>query len=78
VVERLTHALFEQVKTLPDFVNCALTVLEGGLSEVEGDFSSINGSSISNLKNSFSGLPADMRAPDCPGLSTSQRKPETP
>jgi len=55
--------LFEQVKTLPDFVKATLTILEGDLSEVEGDFSGLlpPGSSISNLKNSFSGLPGDMR-----------------
>jgi hypothetical protein len=64
VVERRTDPLLEQVKTLPDFVKAALAILEGDISEVEGDFSGLlpPGSSISNLKNSFSGLPADMRS----------------
>jgi Ca2+-binding EF-hand superfamily protein len=73
VVERLTHALFEQVMTYPDLVNCALTVLEGGLSEVEGDISDLlppgslitldnqGGSILKELKSNFLCLPADMR-----------------
>jgi hypothetical protein len=64
VVERRTDQLLEQVKTLPDFVKTLLAILEGDISEVEGDFSGLLTpvSSINSFKNNFSEqIPADMR-----------------
>jgi hypothetical protein len=65
----LTHSLFEQVKTLPDFVKAALAILEGDLSEVSGDLITLDNEHLkrnvctilSQGRNMVSECPADMR-----------------